>query len=585
MRHLSKLLPALIVLAVGAIVIWAARDPLAERRRTPAIGLPASDLSAVVAEVDRLFEERWRQEKITPAQSAEPLQVLRRLTLALCGTIPSLEEIRTFEADQSPDRLARAAARLLADRRFADYFSERLARAFVGSDNGAFVVFRRDMFVRWLSERLQENTPYHQVVRSMITGTGLWTGRPETNFVTAALANDDLDENKLAGKTARAFLGQRIDCAQCHDHPFDHWKQHEFAGLAAFYGQTRVSIVGVEDKSVDNGRPVEFEVQDRGTLEQQVVPASVPCSTAWLPADGTRRERLATWVTHPENRRFERAIANRVWALLFGRAWYEPVDGVPDPGDERDLLDVLGADFRAHGCDLRRMICVIAASRPFQLGSEWPSGEVEIECVSADLPQAPAGIKAALMAGNVEAGAATQSLPEKGLSGETLSRFKQAEAAWAVFPLIRLRPEQVIGSIRQSASIQTADYDAHWLFRAARLLQENEFLRDYGDLGEDELQDRGGTIPQRLLLLNGERANETAEPKPINAAGRIAVMASSSRKCIEAAYLVCLTRRPSETEQAHFLNRLMDKAGKARERVIEDLIWALYNATEFSWNH
>src|SRR5262249_1783437 len=160
--------------------------------------------------------------------------------------------------------------------------------------------------------------------------------------------------------------------------------------------------------------------------------------------------------------RFERAIANRVWALLFGRALHDPVDDLPDPTDDpHDVLNLLGADFRQHGCDLRRLIQVIAASKPFRADSERvPNPSVETS------------------------------------HGEELALIQRAEASWAFFPLIRLRPEQVIGSIRQSTSIQTADQDSHWMLRPLRLIQSGEFVRDYGDLGENELHDRGGTIPQ-----------------------------------------------------------------------------------------
>jgi hypothetical protein len=213
-----------------------------------------------------------------------------------------------------------------------------LTRGYVGTEQGQFVIFRRDRFRNWLSEQIAQRVPYNQMVAAMISNQGLWTGEPATNFISAAVADGNIDYNKLAGRSVRAFLGQRIDCAQCHDHPFDDWKQQEFQGLTAFYGQVRVSIVGIEDKGG------EYEVEDRKTLEKSVVPPSVPFHAEWLPSAGTRREKFAAWVTHPENRRFERAIANRVWGLLFGRAYVEPVDGMPNPPglESPDLLDILG---------------------------------------------------------------------------------------------------------------------------------------------------------------------------------------------------------------------------------------------------
>jgi hypothetical protein len=526
--------------------------------RMPESGTPPQELQPAVARLDAKFAAMWRQAGVVPAKPAPELQVLRRLSLALHGTVPSLEEVRRFEADDRPDRLDHAVRAMLADRRFADYFAERLARSFVGTEQGQFIVFRRDRFVNWLSEQLQQNTPYDQIVRELIADTGLWTGSPATNFITAAVNDGDIDENKLAGKTVRAFLGQRIDCAQCHDHPFEHWKQGEFEGLAAFYGQAKVSIVGVEDKTKKDGIPVEYEVEDRHTLENRQVAPTVPFHSEWLPQDGARRERLAAWVTHSENRRFERAIANRVWGLLFGRPYSEkafnrPVDDLPDPPEgEFDVLDLLGADFRAHGYDLRHLIQLIASSQAYRLDSAY------------EFPEEPTGS-----------------------FGEQLAELGRLEGQWAVFPLTRLRPEQVIGAILQSGSIQTIDQNSHLFFRAIKFFQSNQFVEQYGDLGEAELQDRGGTIPQRLLMLNGELAGKAAEANPINAVGRIAAMASTDEKCVETLYLVLLSRRPTPAELEHFTTLLADakETDKRRTRVVEDIAWTLFNSTEFSWNH
>ena len=548
-----KLLPLVVVLSVATIVALAARSPLPSAEKLPEVGAELSDLKPILDRVNAEFASRWKSAGITPAAPASDLQVLRRMSLALQGTVPSLQEVRQFEADTRPDRLDHWTRRMLADVRFSDYFAERLARAMVGSENGQFVIYRRGRFVDWLSEQLHKNTPFDQIVRTMISQTGLATGTPAVNFMTAAVNERDIDANKLTGKTVRAFLGQRIDCAQCHDHLFAHWKQSEFEGLAAFYGQVQHTIAGIEDKTVKDGKAVEYEVEDRKTLEKRIVPVTVPFHSEWLPETGTRRQRLAAWITNPANRRFERSIANRVWGLLFGRAYLEPVDDMADPSDDpdqRDLLDLVGEDFRLHNYDLRRLIQVLVASEPFHLASEF-----------------------ALPPGR-------QHTPEA-----ELAALKAAEQVWAVFPLIRLRPEQVIGSIFQSSSIQTADQNSHLLFRTLRLLQGNQFVNEYGDLGENELLDRGGTIPQRLIMMNGDLAAGPTNANPVNAVGRIALFASSDEKCIETAYLCCLTRRPTSGELLAFSADLKDKTGSDRRDVVEDLIWILFNSTEFSWNH
>lgn len=549
--------PLFVVLSVLGIVRWAARIPRTQASVVLAAA-DARDLRQSAARVDEFLWIRWDSEQLAPAEPVAPLQVLRRLSLALHGTIPSLQEIRQFEAelalqnesgqgvDESDigDLLDRWTARMLDDQRFADYFAERLARSYVGTEGGQFVIFRRDRFVEWLSKQLAENRPYDELVRQMVADAGLWTGRPATNFVTAAYSAGEIDVNKLAGRSMRAFLGQRIDCAQCHDHPFDHWKQADFEGLAAYFGQVRVSIAGVEDKPIVDRQVVEYLVEDRKTLEKRAVFPAPPFHPEWVSAVGTRRAQLAAWFTHPANRRFERATANRVWGLLFGRPYVEPVDDLPDPGDlaNPDLLDLLGADFREHGYDLRRLIQVIAASRAFRLDSAHV----------ADDP----------------------------------NEFERLQSHWAVFPLVRLRPEQVIGSMIQAASIRTIDQNSNLLVRGIRFIRENDFVTEYGDTGEDELAQRPGTIPQTLLRMNGKLVREMTGPTPLNSSARIAGMASTDERCLEACYLVCLTRRPTPSEREHFLAQFAAVNGtESRQQFVEDLLWTLFNSPGFAWNH
>lgn len=215
---------------------------------------------------------------------------------------------------------ARWTRSMLADPRFGDYFAERMARGFVGTEGGEFFVYRRDRFVTWLSSRLRDRAPYDGMVAEMIASEGLWTDKPATNFITAAIVDEKIDRMRLAGRTVRAFLGQRIDCAQCHDHPFASWKQSQFEGLAAFFADVQTTGVGLEDKPGG-----ELEVVDRSTKKKRVVAPSAPFGPEWLPATGRRRERLAAWVTDSRNGWLARAVVNRVWGYMFGRPYVEPL--------------------------------------------------------------------------------------------------------------------------------------------------------------------------------------------------------------------------------------------------------------------
>jgi len=502
--------------------------------RFDASAYQAPDFAAVVQRVNVSFRHAWSEEKLRLAPSAPDLTVARRLALGLMGTIPSLEEIRQFEYLPEDQRLPWWIDHILQDRRFADNFAERFARAFVGTEDGPFILYRRRRFVDWLAEQFAKNRPYDEMVRDLIVAEGLWTDKPATNFVSVTVQpdnNNQPDPVRLAGRVTRAFLGLRLDCAQCHNHPYAEWKQTDFQGLSAFFGQTHLGFTGIHD-----GRG-EYQVKDRKTQETSLVAPRVPFADELLPASGTRRWRLACWVTHPKNPYFARAAVNRVWALMLGRPLVEPVDNLESDTPAPPALDLLADDFAEHGFDLRRLIRVIACTEVFRLDSatEHQAGETEVK-------------------------------------------------AWAVFPLTRLRPDQVVGGVLQAASVATLNAESHILFRLIRYGQRNDFVKRYGDIGEDEFDGRGGTIPQRLLMMNGSLVNEKIKDSPFNASTQISWMAADDARAVEAAYLSVLTRRPTPEEAEHFQHFLAEPQLKRTQR-LEEMFWTLINTTEFSWSH
>jgi hypothetical protein len=230
---------------------------------------------------------------------------------------------------------------------------------------------------------------------------------------------------------------------------------------------------------------------------------------------------------------------NRIWAIMIGKPLVEPVDDIPLNGPFPPALETLSADFTHHNYDLHRLIRIISACQVYQLDSQ---AEFEIT--------------------------------------------EEHEKHWAAFPLTRLRPEQVAQSMIQAAQLGTIDGDAHIVWKLIKFGQTNQFVQRYGDTGSDEFSDRAATIPQRLLMMNGELIKErTQQNYVLNAASRIAMLAPSDEAAIEAAYLAVVTRRPSAEELAHFRSRLTGKRGNDRADALEDLYWTLLNSTEFSWNH
>jgi hypothetical protein len=544
LRNVLFALLCLVGLTALAATLVPLRNTASDRGlRSPGDGDSAASNDALetVRRVDEAFRADWAKANLSPTPAADDLTIARRLTLGLLGTIPSLEEIRRWEAEPPSTRRELWLTSILNDRRCHDYLAERLARAFVGVHNEPFLIYRRRRFVTWLSDQLQANRPYDAIVRDLIADAGLWTDRPATNFITATVKPDEKqgpDEAALAARVSRAFLGVRLDCAECHDHPFQPWKQGDFQGLAAFFGQTRRNtFTGIADADG------EYSFINQKTGQEQTVAPCVPFHGELLPAQGTRRQQLAAWVTNPANRAFGRAVVNRFWAELFGKPLVEPIDDLPSAADLPPVINLLADDFVEHGYDLRRLIQIIAKTEAFRLDSRGQAGGDEVTV--------------------------------------------EQEAAWAAFPITRLRPEQAIGGLVQSSSLSTIDYGSHILVRIGRAGAENDFIKRYGDLGEEEFSPQGGTIPQRLLMMNGERLQKSIEPNLVlNASARIAMLAPSDEKAVETAYLAALTRRPTNEETHYFVSQLADKTdSRSRGERLEDLYWCLLNSTEFSWNH
>lgn len=546
-------------LLMAALILTGLTVVAASLRRRPAIEPPQNatapfrqpDFQRTLALANSQLAQQAAAKGLETAPPADSLTIARRLSLALVGSGLSLEEVRALSAIPEERRVEWWTAYLLQDQRWADYFAERFSRAYVGTNEGPFILFRRRKFRTWLAEQFSEGTPYDRIVREMLSAEGLWTDTPQVNFVTATMDQDNGrgDPVRLAGRTARVFLAQRIDCLQCHDdflgnlnfgseaNPVDGIQEH-FHSLAAFYSGTGLAPA-VFGGIREDGSP--YEYQFLGSDEEEVVSPDVPFNSELMPAEGKPRDRLAAWVTHPGNKAFTRAVVNRVWALLLSRPLVSPVDNIPLDGPLPPVLDTLAQDFADHGFDLRRLVRMIAQTDAFQRSSR------------AEFPVTA-----------------------------------QHEDEWAVFPLSQLRPEQVAGSVLQASKLTALDASSSIFTQLKSFGDLQDFLRRFGDRGEDEFTSDAVTITQRLIMMNGNMVQERTKQDLVNnASSRIATLVADDHKALELVYLSALNRQPSVTELAEFSRYLEEngQSGRARERAVGDIYWAIINSTEFSWNH
>ena len=525
-------------------------EPSAAIKNSPA-NLPPIDLSEPLTAINACFEEQWEKANVDVAPQANWLTVCRRLSLALVGTGMSLCEIREMQSVAETERVPVYLERLLNEPRYHDYWAERFTRVYVGNEDGPFIAFRRRRFRSWLSDSFAANRPYDQIVRSLVTADGLSTDRPEVNFLTVTLnSNEQGQPNpiRLAARTSRAFLGLRIDCMQCHDDflgnvslgdvstgngaELREGTQKDFHALAAFYSTARQNgLQGI--RTEDHPYEYQFLNADKTTI----VEPAVPYAANLLPESGSPRERLAQWLTHPENKQAARATVGRVWALMYGLSMTAAVDNIPLNATLHPAIDVLADDFVKHNFDLRRLIRLIVLSRPFQLDS-----------------------------------AAEFAITEK------------HEKEWAVFPLVRLRPEQVAGCVIQAARVKTIDRESSLIIQLMKFGGVNDFVTRYGDTGEDELHQENITITQRLIMLNGELVGEYSRENPLlNSSSHILMFAQNDEAAITATYLCVLNRLPDNEEKEIYTTRLTNASD--REAVVVDLFWVLLNSSELAWNH
>lgn len=510
-----------------------------------------SEIANVGSRVDTVFARQHQELGIGAAPRASSLKIARRLALALAGTVPSVEEIRRLEEIEPSKQIDWYVSRLLEDKRTSSFLAERFARQFVGTDEGPFLIFRRRRFASWMSKQLEEQRPYDDIARQLLLDSGLWTDAPAVNFYTYNILPDEdevrPDAIKLAARTSRAFLGMRIDCLQCHDdflgtmnlgsaeNPEGGTQLH-FHQLASFFSQVENSLMGIRDNL--KSETYQYKLLDDDDASK--IEPEVPFNSHLDGDEKNQRLRLANWVTHPENRPFARAFVNRIWAIMFGRGLIHPIDNIPLNDDVSEAMEILADDFVENGFDIRRLLRIIAVTNTFQRDSDFHSTSTEISDLHKD--------------------------------------------SWAVFPLSRLRPDQVAGAIIQSTSLTTVDSTSHIVERLVKFGQQNEFILRYGDPGEEEFNERGETVTQKLLMMNGKLVAERLNDG-INSPSRLRGLSPDVSTAVETVYLAVLSRRPTPSETDYFESQMIDATRSEQRQKTTDLFWTLINSIEFSWNH
>jgi hypothetical protein len=488
--------------------------------------------------IDKLVDAKLQRLKIQPSPAIDDATFLRRVSLDLTGKIPSPEAVKAFVADASPQKRSKLIDKLIASPAYVDHWTVKWgdllqsSRKYLG-DKGVYA------FRQWLRDSIASNKPYDKMARELLTSRGSSYDDPAANFFRVTR-----DAKPTMEKTTQVFLGVRMVCAQCHDHPFEKWTQNQYYQMAAFFSAVGLRAgyeVGEEivfDQRSDyemkhpkDGRPVkpEFLVASAGAIP--------------VPDDQRRRDALAQWLTTKENPFFAKAIANRVWSYFLGKGIIDPVDDIraSNPPTNAALLDALTKDVVDHGFDLQHLMRTIVNSRVYQTSIEtndWNATDRD--------------------------------------------NFSHA------FPR-RLSAEQLMDAVADAAGARPNFPEAPEDTSASQVVDphigKDGFLDVFGrPLRESACECERRTdfsLPQALNLVNGRTISDAvADPK-----GRIAKLVLSGKSdaaMVEELYLASLGRPASAEERDRGVKYL---SGGPRALRAQDLLWALVNSKGFLYIH
>lgn len=513
-------------------------------------GVPAHNF------IDRLVFDKLSRLHRIPSEPSGDAEFLRRVCLDLTGTLPPPRRTREFLNSSDPGKREKLVDALLETPEFVDYWTYRLSQLFRVAlfENGINLQWT-EAYWEWIRGHVAGNTPYDQVARERIAAIGY--SPPSRHF----LPNGEVryPQNKMA-EEVRVFLGRRLDCAECHNHPFEAWSQDQFWGLAAFFG--RMNLVGGRGEEVGTvifedptGQEVDLFVKGRSRkvlhprTREEVFPAFLNGSLLAETDRADPRVKLAEWVTaHPY---FAEAAVNRLWSYFFGRGIVEPVDDfrAANPPTHPGLLAALAKDFREHDHDLRRMIRTIVGSRTYQLGSRPNRTNREDRThYSHALPRA--------------------------LDAEVLF---DAIATVTGVPLILEQESYGDGEGRLPPGTRAINVKLTDVFRS-------RILDNYGKAPRSMLPEKRPrpNLSRALHSLAGTTFTEHLARQG-GVIDRLIGGGGSDREIIEELYLRALVRFPGEEEREQL--EAMVARHPSRRQALEDLLWGLLNSPEFYHNH
>lgn len=507
--------------------------------------------------IDEHVFSKLRRLRVNPSGLCDDPTFIRRVFLDIIGRLPTAEEARSFVADPAPDKREKLVSHLLQRPEYAEFWALKWSDL-LRNEEKVLDHTGVEKFHAWMRDSIAQGKGLDQFVRDLLTARGSTYKNPAANYYRSLRNPTDRSE-----ATAQLFLGARLRCAKCHNHPFDRWTQDEYYQFAALFD-------GIDYKIIENKRRDKHDKnQFIGEQEVQLVkerkfkdprtkkppqPRLLGAGSAALDDQRDRFEQLAEWITAKDNSLFPMVQANRVWANLMGRGLVDPVDDFrpTNPSTHPDLLEALAKDFVEHGFDLRHLIRRIATSRTYQLSSE-PNATNEDDGINysrALMPRLPA---------EVLLDAVHTSLDRPG-------SFKQYKDITRAVALPGIKGTFLDGNPHHD------DRFLRLFGKPPRLINSDaERLNDISLAQVFEMT--SGETLSALLEMEGNRLNQLLDDE------------LSNEEILSTLYWSTITRTPSTREQETLLPHLANPSRETRLKALQDITWALLNSKEFIFRH
>lgn len=494
--------------------------------------------------VDKHVFAKLKQMSIAPSDLCTDDEFVRRAFLDCVGRLPKTDEVKSFLADKDAKKRERLIDKLVDLPEFADFWALKWSDV-LRSSRKSIQAKGSYGFQVWLRGHFQQNTPIDEIVRELITSSGNTFANPPANYYRIAK-----DPQSLAETTAQLFLGVRMQCAKCHNHPFERWTQDDYYGMAAWFARVKNKpepVIGAKPAKATAGAEVIFTTRDGEVTQPRTGKTMKPrypgIGDVDVKPNEDRREALAAWLTKPENPFFAKSVANRIWFHLMGKGIVDPVDDFREsnPSCNDELLDALAKDFAEHKFDTKYLVKTIMKSRTYQTSAQ-PND--------------------------------TNRDDNKYFS-HAVTKLLTAEQLLDALCDVTAVPEKFAGLPAGTRAIQLPDGEVN-----------HPFLKTFGqparELACECERESDGNLAQALQLINGPTVNEKIR-NPGNRLGKLLGGKTADADVLTDLYYAALSRPPFEEEKKLALSHVA-KAGDKR-KAWEDVLWALINTREFLFRH